>query len=178
MRQPVAPYIFGNPGEFSLGNLLDEAHGAIYTIAGRTLAAYPFAVDEARHAAVHRTADLTRALAIHDRADALQRAALLEEARREAGIALEVLSGLSARPGLPPADRVLARRTQGDTHAMLSVLSADGGPHRMAAAAAYTDALELLLAMSSLASPESLAGLRADIEERRARLYPPPESAS
>jgi outer membrane protein assembly factor BamB len=176
-QQPIAPYVFGDPDKFSLGNLLDEAHGAMYTVDDRTLAAYPFAGDESRHRVVHRTADMSRALELHDRADALHRAQQTDAGRREAALALDALRLLGSRPGLDQADQVLVRKAEGDTHALLASMSpaTEAITHRLAAAGAYAQALELLPAMATTSPPDSIEALRADIEQRRARVQPPQE---
>jgi len=94
-QETVAPYIWGDMGQFSLGNLLDERHGLIYTLERRTLAGYDFAIDRDQHQRLHRLADFQHAFELHERAAALHRAQRPDAASREATFAAPALDSLS-----------------------------------------------------------------------------------
>jgi hypothetical protein len=171
-QQVVAPFVWTDRGSFywsdptsiSLGNLLDEPHGTIYALSGRTLAAYAFDVDEGLHRTLHRVADLRRALDVRDRAMAMTAARQTESARREASIGVLALEAFNRRPDAAAVEVLIAQRGLSDSLAVL----ADVAEHRekTVQTARAIEAYERTLKLLGQSSEVALGDWKGDIAVR------------
>jgi len=125
-RQVVGPYIWRTPSSFPWSNLspdprnlLDEAHGLVYTVSGKTLAAYEFRTDQTAHAELHRLGDLRRAIDTRDRATALV-GTDREAARSEALRAVDAFETFIQRNDVPAGELVVAQKGLADSKAVLA----------------------------------------------------------
>jgi outer membrane protein assembly factor BamB len=169
IEQTVSPFIWLDDNR--LGNLLDEAHGVVYTLSRGKLAAYPFEIDQGPHQNVHRAADARRALDLYDRADAMSLAKQPDAARREAAQSVTLLQSLAAQSDRPASDLLLVQKALGDSYALLVQLGSDDtSDQRQRAAAAYAEALNLLASIAGSAADPRVDAMRAEIEDRRARI--------
>jgi outer membrane protein assembly factor BamB len=169
--QMVSPYIYGDSTQFSLGNLLDEPHGLVYTMSGKTIAAYAFEIDQNAHRLLHRRAGLQRALETRDRAVAFTGVKQPVAARREAAAAVVQLESLLRGVDPPARDAAFAYEALGDSQAVLAELASrqEVAEHRGKAIGAYEQALRLLEG----ATEAWAAGMRADVQREleRVKLY-------
>jgi hypothetical protein len=167
LQQTVAPYIWGDMGKFSVGNLLDEPHGLVYALDNRTLAGYEFAIDREPHQTLHRFADFQRAIELHERAQELYRAGRRGAAMSDATLAVKTLDAL-LEGSIDTRERVAIFGMLGDSHALVGDLSSerDRTEPRRRAVAAYEQALTALTALATEMPSAATETLRADLQAR------------
>lgn len=166
--QTVSPYIWTDNSRFSLGNLLDEPHGLVYTMSGRTITAYALEIDQNAHRTLHQRAHFRRALEARGRALAFSNMKQVVAARREASAALLLLESLVRGVDLPTGVVAFAYGAIGDSHVVLaeSAPGQDGAEQRIQAVTAYEQALRLLGEDADVRG----AGVKADVQGRLDRV--------